>query len=289
MMSEEKLMPCPFCGGTAELTRQSRIGDWHAFCETCSAATSEEATLQEAAAAWNTRPAREEVSGEEVERVAWAILRAAKEDDAVRELQEYGNAGPFARAAIAAMNPKPAEPASGVGGPGIMVPRHATDAMMQAGLYHMPDGVEWADLFTAWHAMFDCIAEDGGMTTSLPATPATEKAVEPVAGVDELANVMIDAWKLADPKSGVAQYPASYIATFADMARAVRTKYPSAADVAAMREALPVMKSAFRTTTSGDGYVMTFKFPDLATLHAAEDEWHAFRKATAGGANAVEG
>lgn len=47
-----------------------------------------------------------------------------------------------------------------------------------------------------------------------------------------------------------------------------------------VREALPLLNKAFRTTTSGpSGYTMEFRFPDIETLHAADDEWHAHRKA----------
>lgn len=41
---------------------------------------------------------------------------------------------------------------------------------------------------------------------------------------------------------------------------------------------LPLMSAAFRTTVSGDGYRMDFKFPSIEALHAADDEWRAFRK-----------
>lgn len=38
----------------------------------------------------------------------------------------------------------------------------------------------------------------------------------------------------------------------------------------------PNLFAAFRTTLSGDGrYEMTFKFPSMAAMHAADDEWRA--------------
>lgn len=37
----------------------------------------------------------------------------------------------------------------------------------------------------------------------------------------------------------------------------------------------PNLLAAFRTTTSGGGsYTMTFKFPTMQAMHAADDEWH---------------
>jgi len=54
----------------------------------------------------------------------------------------------------------------------VMVPREPTPEMMDAGLYHMPSGTEWADLYTAWQSMFDSIVEDGGTTALLAASHA---------------------------------------------------------------------------------------------------------------------
>lgn len=45
--------------------------------------------------------------------------------------------------------------------------------------------------------------------------------------VNRLANVMLDTWKRVDPNSAVAKYPASYIANFADMARAILALSPA--------------------------------------------------------------
>jgi hypothetical protein len=45
------------------------------------------------------------------------------------------------------------------------VPRHATKAMMQAGLYHCTADMQWADLFTAWHYMVDA-ADDADQVES---------------------------------------------------------------------------------------------------------------------------
>lgn len=54
----------------------------------------------------------------------------------------------------------------------LTVPRYPTDEMMNAGLYHCSADMTWSDLFTAWTAMFDAIALDGGLTTELPAEDA---------------------------------------------------------------------------------------------------------------------
>ena len=39
--------------------------------------------------------------------------------------------------------------------------------------------------------------------------------------VNRIAELLLDAWKKADPKSSVALHPTSYVATFADMAKAI--------------------------------------------------------------------
>lgn len=39
--------------------------------------------------------------------------------------------------------------------------------------------------------------------------------------VNRIATILIDTWKRCDPNSGVAKNMASYVATFADMARAI--------------------------------------------------------------------
>lgn len=41
------------------------------------------------------------------------------------------------------------------------------------------------------------------------------------AEVNRIATILFDTWKRVDPNSGVAKYPVSYVATFADMARAI--------------------------------------------------------------------
>jgi hypothetical protein len=51
---------------------------------------------------------------------------------------------------------------------------------------------------------------------------AHEATAEPAAvPVGDLAKLLLDTWKRVDPKSNVALYPESYVANFADMARAV--------------------------------------------------------------------
>lgn len=74
----------------------------------------------------------------------------------------------------------------------LMVPRNPTDEMVSAGLYNMPDGVEYGDVFTAWQAMFDTISTDGGCTTQLP---ALRSADEPVAA-DRAPAGEVDAWDM---------------------------------------------------------------------------------------------
>lgn len=46
----------------------------------------------------------------------------------------------------------------------VMIPRYPTESMMDAGLYHLPAHTTWADLHTAWTAMFDTVTLDGGTT-----------------------------------------------------------------------------------------------------------------------------
>lgn len=41
------------------------------------------------------------------------------------------------------------------------------------------------------------------------------------AEVNRVAKLLMDAWAKAEPNHNVTKYPASYVATFADMARAV--------------------------------------------------------------------
>jgi len=41
------------------------------------------------------------------------------------------------------------------------------------------------------------------------------------AEVNRIATLLLDTWKRVDPNSGVAKHPVSYIANFADMARAI--------------------------------------------------------------------
>lgn len=126
-MSEEKLMPCPFCGGEPEF--RSCGHEPFVKCGSCGCRTDWHDNQQGAADAWNTRPAREEVSGEEVERVARALCEASSDQwrtnegmsaQAIAILNQDGLNNHWrhkARAAIAAMNPKPAEAASGAGEP----------------------------------------------------------------------------------------------------------------------------------------------------------------------------
>lgn len=59
----------------------------------------------------------------------------------------------------------------------VEIPRHPTEVMIDAGLYHMPSDVSWSDMFTAWTAMFDAVLLDGGATDYAPATPSSADMV----------------------------------------------------------------------------------------------------------------
>lgn len=59
-----------------------------------------------------------------------------------------------------------------------MIPREPTQEMMNAGLYHCSADMTWADLHTAYKAMFDAVALDGGCTAELPAAPRPDRTAE---------------------------------------------------------------------------------------------------------------
>ena len=57
-MTEQKLKPCPFCGGKARIERTDCIGsiNYHyGYCIQCGARTDEYATKKGAIEAWNKR------------------------------------------------------------------------------------------------------------------------------------------------------------------------------------------------------------------------------------------
>jgi len=63
------------------------------------------------------------------------------------------------------------------------------------------------------------------MTASQPQRerrpPARQEAATMANEVNRIAELLLDAWQKADPKSSVALHPVSYVATFADMAKAI--------------------------------------------------------------------
>lgn len=84
------------------------------------------------------------------------------------------------------------------------VPRHATEAMMQAGLYHCSADMQWADLFTAWHYMVnaaddadqvesggpDGYATDGQVSSSTFPTPALAATPTPPTLSEDLREAL---------------------------------------------------------------------------------------------------
>lgn len=121
-----KLKPCPFCSGTA--VRKDDPGvigvpfglivDHAPGCFLAMPFCTDNDAIDRA---WNIRPAREEVSGEEVERMARAIcaedpdIRMGDAEGVVQQRveQHWRDYVGHARAAIAAMTPKTDEAASG--------------------------------------------------------------------------------------------------------------------------------------------------------------------------------
>jgi hypothetical protein len=67
------------------------------------------------------------------------------------------------------------------------------------------------------HGGYDTADEAIAALSSTPEATAEPAAVP----VGDLAKLLLDTWKRVDPKSNVALYPESYVANFADMARAV--------------------------------------------------------------------
>ena len=89
------------------------------------------------------------------------------------------------------------------------------------------------DLFIARFEQLTGRSSGIGRRASTP--PAAADAV------NDLANLLLETWKRVDPNSGVAKHPASYVANFADMARAALTlpiTVPTTAMIDAGRKAI---------------------------------------------------
>ncbi|MGW8134217.1 hypothetical protein ACWGNZ_01070 [Sphingomonas zeae] len=98
-------------------------------------------------------------------------------------------------------------------------------------------------------AALDSRAVDAVMLNPTP----LEKLADGMAGDDPVSVMAIRlmrAWAKVDPRSGVAQYPVSYVATFSDMARSIIAATPAPA-VDAQEEGRPC------ETCQGNGEVVT--------------------------------
>lgn len=187
----EGLLPCPFCGGSDEkLEHGFAATDDHRWyyvgCE-CGAMVERTDGEDETIAAWNTRQSTTPVGDAGLrERIArkaleWKFGLVFEGESLCEEAESiFRRVNPkclkavaFADEILAALQSQPGAVAGDArSAEPLMVPRYPTEAMMDAGLYHCSADMTHSDLFTAWTAMFDCIALDGGCTTSLPAVRA---------------------------------------------------------------------------------------------------------------------
>jgi len=95
------------------------------------------------------------------------------------------------------------------------------------------------------------------MTMPAPSRPEEQ--------INEIARVLKAAWDKAEPEHGVTLYPASYMATFADMARAVLALLPQR--VAPNRDDLikgidQVVGTRRSTIQRGEGHLLTTVLTD---------------------------
>ncbi len=100
-----------------------------------------------------------------------------------------------------------------------------------------------------------------------------EALAQPVVGVADPVPAFEDYW-------GASKYRSRNMIGYSDKKCLAWEAYSAAlaASPSPVVPRLPLMSAAFRTTISGDGYRMDFKFPSIEALHAADDEWRAFRK-----------
>lgn len=61
-MNDKELLPCPFCGGEAEV--EHRFGLYFVFCKYCGARVSSFGDVNSAVAVWNTRNYKEKRSND---------------------------------------------------------------------------------------------------------------------------------------------------------------------------------------------------------------------------------
>lgn len=96
--------------------------------------------------------------------------------------------------------------------------------------------------------------------------------------VDRIAQLLLDTWIKVDPKSNVALHPASYVATFADMARAVLedlASKPADAGTASRYLVTPLVFGDTFFVIHSSGSYSFFADEEEARAYAYQlDRWH---------------